>query len=163
MTINEFYNQLLTITGNRDKTVEDRIDNALELNEQVRPDDEVMAARFDSIAYGVVASMLDKENICHTYDVEMMQALTLQAEAMIRGKTERSLKDFRKEVDTLIADGHVPFDTLIMTVGRIVKALRPTVFNHDRYGILDAFIRRRVLQNPLCDGRCIFQRPHLTS
>ena len=142
MTINEFYNQLLTITGNRDKTVEDRIDNALELNEQVRPDDEVMAARFDSIAYGVVASMLDKENICHTYDVEMMQALTLQAEAMIRGKTERSLKDFRKGVDTLIADGHVPFDTLIMTVGRIVKALRSTVFNHDRYGILDAFIRR---------------------
>lgn len=142
MTINEFYNQLLIITGNRDKPVEDRIGGALELNKQVRPDGEVLAARFDSITYGVLVSMLDKENVGHAYDVEMMQALTLNAEAMVRGKIERSLKDFRKGVDTLIAEGHVPFDTLLVTVGRIVKALRSTVFNHDRYGILDAFIRR---------------------
>lgn len=142
MTIDEFYNQLTSLTGDRNTLVEERIDGALELLRQAKPDDEVLVARFESIAYGVLTSMLDKENACHDYDMEMMQALTLSAEAMVRGRLERSLKDFRKSVYPLIDGGRVPFRTLTEAVGRIVKALRSTVFNHDRYGILDAFIRR---------------------
>ncbi len=143
MTTDEFYNRLIHLTGDRERTVEQRIDGALDLLEQVRPDDdEVMAARFESIAYAVITTMLDKENACHDYDVEMIQALTLNAEAMVRGRLERSLKDFRTGVYPLIDGGRVPFAMLVTAVGRIVEALRSTVFNHDRYGILDAFIRR---------------------
>lgn len=142
MTINEFYNRLISLTGDTERPVEERIDGALELLQQGRPDDEVMAGRFESIAYSVLTSMLDKENAGHAYDVEMLQALTLSAEAMVKGHIERSLKDFRNGVYPLIDGGRVPFQTLTEAVGRIVKALRSTVFNHDRYGILDAFIRR---------------------
>lgn len=141
MTIDEFYTRLMSITGNKERQVEERIDGALELLQRAKPEDKVTAARFESITYGVITSMLDKENSGHAYDVEMLQALTLSAESMIRGQLERSLKDFRKGVYPLIDGGRVPFATLVEAVGRIVATLRSTVFNHDRYGILDAFIR----------------------
>lgn len=141
MTIHDFYNQLISLTDDKDRSVEERIGGALELLKQVQPDDEVMAARFESTTYSVLASMIDKENTSHNYDPEMIQTLTLNAEAMVRGRIERSLKDFRKSVYPLIDGGMVPIATLVTSVGRIVEALRSTVFNHDRYGILDAFIR----------------------
>lgn len=142
MDINEYYEKLTAITGDGGKPVLSRIDEALELKEAVKPDDEVEAARFDSVTYQALAAMLDKENADHDYDVELLQVLTLGAEAMVDGQIERSLKDYRLLVDTLIDEGRVPFDMLQLTVGRIVAAMRKTVFNHDRYGILDAFIRR---------------------
>lgn len=142
MDINEYYEKLTAITGDGCKPVLSRIDDALTLKEAAKPDDDVAAARFDSLTYQVLASMLDKENADHDYDVEMLQVLTLGAEAMVAGHLERSLKDYRLLVDTLIDECIVPFDMLQFTVGRIVAALRKTVYNHDRYGILDAFIRR---------------------
>lgn len=141
MTIEEFYNKLMAFTGDKERSVEERIDGALELLKQEKPDDEVVGARFESVTYGLLTSMLDKENACHDYDIEMLQLLTLNAEAMVRGRIERALKDFRNAVYPLIDGGKVPFNTLITEVVRIVKALSLTVFNHDRYGILDAFIR----------------------
>ena len=142
MTINDYYDQLQSLTADTDKTAEQRIDEAFALKETVKPDDEVLGARYDSITYGALTAMLDKENTCHNYDVEMIQLLTLNAEAMVKGQIERSLKDYRKAVNPLIADGKVPFATLEVAVGRIVAALGETVFNHDRYSILDSFIRR---------------------
>lgn len=141
MTIDEFYNQLMTFTGDKERPVEERIDGALAILKQEKPGDEVVGARFESVTYGLLTSMLDKENACHDHDIEMLQLLTLNAEAMVRGGMERSLKDFRNAVYPLIDGGRVPFGTLVAAVGRIVEALRSTVFNHDRYGILDAFIR----------------------
>lgn len=142
MDINEYYEKLTTLTGDGCKPTLGRIEEALALKEAAKPDDAVEAARVDSVTYQVLAAMLDKENADHAYDVEMLQVLTLGAEAMVAGQIERSLKDYRLLVDTLIAECTVPFDMLQLTVGRIVAALRKTVYNHDRYGVLDAFIRR---------------------
>lgn len=142
MDIDEYYEKLTTLTNDGSKPALGRIEEALALKEAAKPDDTVEAARFDSITYHVLAAMLDKENADHAYDVEMLQVLTLGAEAMVAGQIERSLKDYRLLVDTLIADGKAPFDMLQLTVGRIVAALRKTVYHHDRYGVLDAFIRR---------------------
>lgn len=142
MDINEYYEKLTTLAGDGSKPALGRIEEALALKEAARPDDAVEAARFDSITYQVLAAMLDRENADHSYDVEMLQVLTLGAEAMVAGQIERSLKDYRLLVDTLIAECTVSFDMLQLTVGRIVAALRKTVYNHDRYGVLDAFIRR---------------------
>lgn len=142
MDINEYYEKLTTLTNDGSKPALGRIEEALALKEAARPDDAVKAARFDSVTYQVLAAMLDRENADHSYDVEMLQVLTLGAEAMVAGQIERSLKDYRLLVDTLIAECTVSFDMLQLTVGRIVAALRKTVYNHDRYGVLDAFIRR---------------------
>ena len=142
MDINEYYEKLTTLTGDGSKSALGRIEESLALKEAAKPDDAVEAARVDSVTYQVLAAMLDRENADHAYDVEMLQVLTLGAEAMVAGQIERSLKDYRLLVDTLIAECTVPFDMLQLTVGRIVAALRKTVYNHDRYGVLDAFIRR---------------------
>lgn len=142
MAINDYYNQLQSLSEDRNKTVEQRINDAFALKECMKPDDYVAAARYDSITYGVLTSMLDKENACHDYDIEMIQLLTLNAEAIINGQIDRSLKDYRKAVNPLVIDGKIPFATLELAVQRIVAALRGTVFNHDRYSILDSFIRR---------------------
>ena len=136
----EYYEKLLALTGDRSKTAEQRIDEAFALTEQAKPDNDVEAARYDSLTYGVLTAMLDKENENHDYDEEMMQLLTLNAEAMVDGRIERSLRDYRKAVNPLIG-GNVPFATLTTAVERIADALRATVFNHDRYSILDSFIR----------------------
>lgn len=142
MEINEYYEQLTAIAGDRRKSAHQRIEESLALKELHRPDAKIPGARFDSVTYGVLTSMLDKENNAHEYDEEMLQLLTLGAEAMVEGEIERSLKDYSKGVTPLIRDGQVPF-TLIQTVTeRIAAALRQTVFNHDRYSILDSFIRR---------------------
>lgn len=142
MDIIDYYNQLQSLTGDNNKTVEQRVDEAFALNALVRPDDEVIAARFDSMTYSALTAMLDKENACHNHDTEMMHFLMFNAEAVVKGHIERSLKDYRKAVNPLIAYGRVPLATLEIAVARIVMALRATVFNHDRYSILDSFIRR---------------------
>lgn len=141
MTIKEFHEQLLTVVNDKNKTAEERINEAFELKERLKPDDETAAARFDSLTYGVLTSMLDKENAAHEHDIEMIQLLTLNAEAMVEGKIERSLKNYSYAVTPLIESGCVPFDILQTAVPRIVEAMRSSVYNHDRYSILDSFIR----------------------
>lgn len=142
MDINGLYTQLQTIASDTTKTAEQRIDEAFALKESVKPEDEAEAARFSALTYGVLTAMLDKENGGHDYDLEMIQLLTLNAEAMLEGQIERSLKDYRKAVNPLIKSDRIPFATLTEAVSRITEALRQTVFNHDRYSILDSFIRQ---------------------
>lgn len=142
MDINTYYAQLTAITGNREMSPVQRIDEAFKLKTQNKPEDSVESARLDSITYSALTAMLDKENAEHAYDTEMLQLLTLTAEAMVDGQIERSLKDYRLNVNPLVKNGKIPFTMIQTAVERIVDALRNTVFNHDRYSILDTLIRR---------------------
>lgn len=53
----EYYEKLLALTGDRSKTAEQRIDEAFALKEQAKPDNDVEAARYDSLTYGVLTAL----------------------------------------------------------------------------------------------------------
>lgn len=141
MDINDYYAELVAVTGDTTKPAQQRIEEAFELKEQRKPAQEVEAARFDSLTYAVLTVMLDKENEDHGHDTEILQLLTLNAEAMVEGKIERSLKGYSRQVDPLIGSDVIPFDVKLTAIDRIADALGDSVYNHDRYSILDHFIR----------------------
>lgn len=142
MDINEYYSRLVPIIEDGEKTTDQRIIEAFNLKDELKPDDEVEAARFNALTYNALTAMLDKVNGDHEHDEEMLQLQTLAAEAAIDGKLERTLKGFSRNVDELIDSGAVPYDTVETASVRIVESLKQTVYNHDRYKVLDAFIRR---------------------
>lgn len=141
VTMEELRRQIAEITGAPAKTVEERIDAVFALREALMPDDERERQRFDAEYFAALLGMVREANAGHGYDIEMFQLYTLLAETYVGIEEFRKLRPLAEGVLALMDDCDVSFQVIEQAVPRIIDAVGASVYNHDRYRLLGAYLR----------------------
>lgn len=147
MNTEEYYDKLIQITGDRSKSIDDRITAAFEYKQSLRYDDDEESARGEAMCMGVIVAMIDREVKDHGYDTELMQALTLQAEAVVRGRIERTLGNVAERALHLLDNSGLPYELIEEALPRIIEAMKSSVYHNSRCRLMMKLLHRTALES----------------
>lgn len=133
--------RISALTADNSATVQDRISAVMTLREEIKPDDETEQQELDAVCYKALSDMVAAENGDHACDIEMFQLYTLLIETYRRLNRFRPMKEIITGTVRLIDDCDVSFLVIEQAVPRILYAAKASVYNHDRYRLLAAYIR----------------------
>ncbi|MGM9773976.1 MAG: hypothetical protein ACI3Y2_02065 [Candidatus Egerieousia sp.] len=128
------------ITEDRTKTVGERIQAVLALRTQLASESEDLKYRFEAACFSKLLGMVKASNENHEYDIELFQLYTLLAESYEHLQDFRRMKPLAEEVLRLMEECDVSYQVIELSVPRIIDALKSSVYNHDRYRLLSAFL-----------------------
>lgn len=128
------------ITEDRTKTVGERIQAVLALRTQLASESEDLKYRFEAACFSKLLGMVKASNENHEYDIELFQLYTLLAESYEHLQDFRRMKPLAEEVLRLMEECDVSYQVIEQSLPRIIDAFRNSVYNHDRYRLLAAFL-----------------------
>lgn len=142
MNINQLRKKVTALTADTAKTVEQRTEEVLSLRNELSPEDENEALKYDEVYFLLMLDMTSKANAGHEYDLEMLQLYVLLAETYMRMRNMRPMKDIITGSAQLIGNCDIPYPDIEECAIRIIEAVRYSIYNHDRYRLLAAYLRQ---------------------
>lgn len=158
MEIEEFKKKIGEIVSDKAVSLDDRMENALGLSEEISEDEnfedeENESARKEKyeceyIAYDAIIGMLKREVTDHSHDLTLMQLYTLMAENISEMGSYRRMKAVAEDVLTLMRDELTPAEIYQETIPRLASALGESAYNHALYEILLRYVRCVLKETP---------------
>ncbi len=122
------------------KSVIERINAVLALRAELSSEDKTIKLRFDAGCFSELLDMARSSNEKHEYDIEMFQLYTLLAESYEQLQYFRPMKRLAEGVLQLMEECDVSYQVVENSLPRIIDAVKSSVYNHDRYRLLSAFL-----------------------
>ena len=148
MDVNGFKETIQLIAGNRDLSIEDRINAAFKLYEDVEPEDRDAQLRNYAEMCPILVRMIQTEDSEHKYDLEYMQLLVLEAESLDELHDYRPMGLVADDALWLLRDEETPYDVYVQTMPRLIDALWDSVYHHAVYELTLRFVRTVLLADP---------------
>ncbi len=124
------------ITGDRNLSIDERIDEVLSLREDIEPKDEVEKLDNDILFLTELIEMVKRENEDNRYDESLLELLVILAETYVEQKNYRALKNVALNSLFVLRSENVGAKTMDEFIPRLVSAIEYSVYNHYLYEIL---------------------------
>ncbi|MDE6498379.1 MAG: hypothetical protein K2L21_06950 [Muribaculaceae bacterium] len=131
------------ITEDSSVSIDDRIEAVFKLMDEHGDDGK------DAMGYLALIDMIEGENAIATHVLELMQLYTLLAEACEESKEYREMEDISVRVRAVLRDERIAWDVIEATVPRIIEAMESTVYNHETYRLLLAYVHSAFINGKL--------------
>lgn len=136
-------NDIKRITADTSMPIDDRIEAVFELMDEHGSDKE------NAMGYLALIDMIEGENAISTHVLELMQLYTLLAEACEEAGEYRKMEDISVRVRAVFRDERIAWDVIDATVPRIIEAMESTVYNHETYRLLLAYVHSAFINGKL--------------
>lgn len=141
MNLHELQTRVDALALDTARSVEQRIDDIFELRSTLMTDDETVQHQYDAIYLSTLLEMVSASNTDHNYDIELFQICTMLAETYDELNDYRPMKNVITKALWLLENCDVSYQVIDYAIPRIIESVKHSVYHHDRYRLLAAFLR----------------------
>lgn len=155
MKENDFRERVCDIARDTDKTVDERVGMMLQLRDSRNESDPDLSSQTDVDIFEVMLPMLCEQESSPQFDVDIVYAATMLAEAYVDLGMMRQMRPLAASVAEILREanaGETVSDELLNPLPRLLDAVRQTAYNHALRELLTEMIETVcLLGKPLTD------------